>query len=303
MSITAQEYRRRVCDAMNFISANLHRELSLEEIASHASFSMFHFHRIFRTVVGETVAEFTWRLRLETAANRLMTKRHEGITAIALDCGFSSPQNFARMFRRRFGTTPSAYRNRKCGNAVSNIETVSSLHTVYVADELIPHHTPTTRRIMMNATVKDLPRMTVAYVRKLGPYGQATCEQAFGELMHWAGPRGLLGKGAMLAVYWDNPEVTPPDKCRTDACLVVSADTDTAGQVAIQSVGGGPHAVCSFVVAAADIAQAWDEAFHWLVDNGHECDDRPTFELYHATPDQHPEGKWTLDICIPLKRP
>jgi AraC family transcriptional regulator len=59
---TAAEYKKRTCRAMNFISRNLDRELSLEEIAREASFSMYHFHRIFKAVVGETVAGFTRRL-------------------------------------------------------------------------------------------------------------------------------------------------------------------------------------------------------------------------------------------------
>ncbi len=50
---TAMDYRKRVCQTMNFISRNLERDLSLEEIARAAYFSMFHFHRIFEAVVGD----------------------------------------------------------------------------------------------------------------------------------------------------------------------------------------------------------------------------------------------------------
>ena len=53
---TAMDYKKRVCQAMDFISRNLDRDLSLEEVAQAASFSMFHFHRIFKAVVVETVA-------------------------------------------------------------------------------------------------------------------------------------------------------------------------------------------------------------------------------------------------------
>jgi len=90
---TAMDYKKRVCQAMNFISHNLDRDLSLEEIAEAASFSIFHFHRIFKTLVGETVASFTLRLRLEFAANRLLSNQHDDITTIAMDCGFSNSQN------------------------------------------------------------------------------------------------------------------------------------------------------------------------------------------------------------------
>ena len=41
------------------------------------------------------------------------------MTTVALDCGFSSSQNFAKAFRARFGTTPSAFRRSKRGTKAS----------------------------------------------------------------------------------------------------------------------------------------------------------------------------------------
>ena len=96
----------------------------------------------------------------------------------------------------------------------------------------------------MEASIKDMPAWHVAYVRKLGPYGKETCEAAFGELMGWAGPKGLLGKSPMMGVYWDNPEVTAPDQCRVDACLVVPEDLAVEAPVALQDIAGGSYAVC-----------------------------------------------------------
>ena len=96
---TTVDYKRRICRAMNFISQNIEREISLEEVAESASFSAFHFHRIFSAAVGETVAVFTRRLRLESAANRLASASDLDITTIAMDCGFSSSQNFSKAFR------------------------------------------------------------------------------------------------------------------------------------------------------------------------------------------------------------
>ena len=153
----------------------------------------------------------------------------------------------------------------------------------------------------MNAEVKEMPERNVAYIRKLGPYGKETCGQAFGELMQWAGPRGYASSGEMLGVYWDNPEVTPPEKCRVDACVSVPPGTETEGAVDVQTISGGPYAVCHFEISADSFQQAWEDAFAWLVRSGHECDEKPCYELYHNTAEEHPEGKWIFDICIPLK--
>ncbi len=299
---TALEYRKRACQAMDFISRNLDRDLSLEEIAEAGSFSMFHFHRIFKAVVGETVAGFTRRLRLELAANQLLSHPPDSITKIAMDGGFSSSQNFAKAFRLHFGMTPSAYQKSKKGNKVSKGGNALSLQAGYDSDTAIRNLSNIERRTTVNAEVRELPEYNVAYVRKMGPYGKETCERAFGELMQWAGPRGHLGSGVLLGVYWDNPEVTPPEKCRIDACISVPSDTVPEGQVGIQTISGGPYGVCHFEIQGDSFQQAWEDAFAWLVDSGHQCDNRPCYERYHNNASEHPEGKWIFDICIPLKR-
>jgi AraC family transcriptional regulator len=264
MRDTAMEYRMRVCLAMNFISHNLHKELSLEEIARVASFSMFHFHRIFRAVTGETVAGFTRRLRLETSAHRLIANRKESVTRIALDCGFSSSQNFAKAFRQHFGISPSLYRKSKIGITIGKNVNVLSLRAGYTASMESATKQIQTWRKEMKTEIRELPDYTVAYVRKIGPYGKETCGQAFDELMRWAGPKGYLAQGPVFGIYWDNPKVTPPEKCRTDACIAVPRGTVTDGVDGLQVISGGPYAVCGFKLGPDDFPRAWDEAFAWL---------------------------------------
>lgn len=301
MGQTALDYRKRVCRAMNYISRNIHRELSLEEIAEVAAFSRFHFHRIFKAVVGETVAGFTRRLRLELAANRLLSTPQEDITSIALGCGFSSSQNFAKAFRQHFDTTPSQFRKSKMGNKARNHENAIFLGALYAPDTAFVNPLTSERRIIMNAEVRIMPAYHVAYVRKIGPYGKETCEQAFAELGRWAGPKGFLASGVVLGVYWDNPEVTSPDKCRVDACVSVPKGTVAEGQVGLQTIRGGFYGVCRVEVDPDGFEQAWDDAFAWLVHSGYACADDPCYELYHNNAEDHPEGKWVVDICIPLK--
>jgi AraC family transcriptional regulator len=120
--------------------------------------------------------------------------------------------------------------------------------------------------------------------------------------MQWAGPRGFAATETMLGVYWDNPEITPPEKCRVDACITVPEGTEPAGEVSLQTITGGPYAVCGFEITGDSFQQAWDDAFAWLVESGHECGDKPCYELYHNDGERDTEGKWIFDICIPLKR-
>lgn len=296
---TGLDYRQRICRAMNFISENLDREPALEEIAAAANFSPFHFHRIFKAATGETVFGFLRRLRLEWAANRLLSDLRSDVTTVALECGFSSSQNFAKAFRARFGTTPSAFRRSKRGNKASKGGEAISFRAGQDAARVKWNSPQPERNIEMKAETKEMPAWHVAYARKIGPYGKEVCEAAFGELMRWAGPRGLIGQGPMMGMYWDNPEVTAPDQCRTDACLAVPPGTEVDAPLATQEIAGGPYLVCEFDVPVTGFGAAWEEAFRCLLDRGLECADQPTYELYH---DDCAGPTCRLDICIPLKK-
>lgn len=296
---TGLDYRQRICRAMNFISANLDRDPALEEIAQAANFSAFHFHRIFKAVTGETVFGFLRRLRLEWAANRLLGQPQEDITTVAMECGFSSSQNFAKAFRARFGASPTEFRESKQGNKERKERDAFSLHVGDDAAQVKWVSPQPERTVKMEAAVKEMPAWHVAYVRKMGPYGKATAEAAFGELMGWAGPRGLIGKSPMMGMYWDNPEVTAPEQCRSDACLVVPEDLKVEPPVAVQDIASGPYAVCEFNLPITDFGPAWEEAFRWVVQSGLECADQPCYEMYY---DDCSGPTCRFDICIPLKK-
>ena len=61
------DYVARVNRAVDYITAHLDQPLPLEEVARAACFSPYHFHRIFRALIGETLAAFVKRVRLERA--------------------------------------------------------------------------------------------------------------------------------------------------------------------------------------------------------------------------------------------
>ena len=96
---TEQLYRERILKVLVFIQRNLDSELSLDEFARVAHFSPYHFHRVFRGIVGESLQEHIRRLRLERAAMRL---KHTDWTVleIALEACYETHEAFTRAFRR-----------------------------------------------------------------------------------------------------------------------------------------------------------------------------------------------------------
>lgn len=101
----------RFADLAAWIPANLQRPLSIEALAKRVHLSPRHFSREFRDIFQMTPAAFVEYQRLDEARRRL-TLRRATIATVAASVGFKSADAFGRAFERRFGVSPSQYRNR-----------------------------------------------------------------------------------------------------------------------------------------------------------------------------------------------
>ena len=313
------EYIARVNRVVDHIERNLDQPLPLAALADIAHLSRFHFHRVFGAMVGETLNQFVLRLRLEKAARALAVNRDRSITAVAIDCGFSSPATFARAFKAAFEMSATQWRdeghrksrladrkNRKHLRNAGNAERASTCYigpgTAALAWRLEMQNG--TKPLSATVTVQDLPERNVAYLRHVGPYGQtAVIPRLFEELRRWAGARGLIGADTVsLIVAHDDPNVTPGDKLRLSVCTTVPPGTSTDGEVGTMSIPGGKFGVARFEIPPARIAEAWGAVMGgWLPESGFQPDDRLCYEIAVNNPAEHPEGKIVLDICVPVR--
>ncbi|MBN2254290.1 MAG: helix-turn-helix transcriptional regulator, partial [Deltaproteobacteria bacterium] len=98
-----EEYVARINRVIDFIENHIGDDLTLEGLSSVACFSKYHFHRIFASMVGETLGDYILRLRLEKAAARLLANPKATVTEIALDGGVRQPlhvrEGLPRLFR------------------------------------------------------------------------------------------------------------------------------------------------------------------------------------------------------------
>lgn len=316
------DYTARVNRVIDYIEANISQELSLEALADVANFSKFHFHRLFGALTGEKLNQFIQRIRVEKAAGQLIRNPKKSITEIALDCGFSGSAAFARAFKSAFQMSASEWRSgghqehhrkirkmdRNEGQTVGKIWQDSDRVSMYID--------PVTNNIIwrikmlnkndVNVEVKALPEMQVAYVRHIGPY-QGDSELfagLFGKLMAWAGPRGVLQQPdmKMLSIYHDDPDITTDERLRVEVCVSIPEEMAVEGEIGKMLVAGGQYAVGRFELSAQEYTAAWQAIYgEWLPQSGYQPDDRPAYELYLNNPEEHPEHKHIVDICVPVK--
>lgn len=298
------EYISRINKTLDYIETNINNQFTLEELASVATFSKFHFHRIFFAAIGETPFQLIQRLRLEKAAALIASNENESISEIAAECGFSDISIFSRNFKKHFDTTASAYRAEKSNlsQVLRNKQQEEGRAIQYFCTSSNTIKWKTSMKQQLNVEVKDLPKMTLAYVRHIGPYkgDNGLFERLWNKLFTWAGPRNLIGPETQsLAIYHDDPNITDDDKLRVSVCITVAQDTKVDGEIGKMELEAAKYVMARFKIDATQFEMAWKWVYgEWLPNSGYQPDDKPCFEMF---PKEPKDGLFTVDICVPVK--
>ena len=106
---TRAELWRRVNRARDFLHAHLGSAITLSDVAAAACLSPFHLLRTFRAAFRQTPHDYLQQCRLERA-KFLLEKTRIPVTAICLDCGFTSLGSFSTLFHKSCGMSPRKWR-------------------------------------------------------------------------------------------------------------------------------------------------------------------------------------------------
>jgi AraC-like DNA-binding protein len=109
---TREELWRRVSRARDYLHAHLAAPVSLSEVAAAACLSPFYLLRVFQAAFHQTPHQYLNNCRLDRA-KFLLEKTRIPVTAICLECGFTSLGSFSALFHKRCGMSPRAWRKRR----------------------------------------------------------------------------------------------------------------------------------------------------------------------------------------------
>lgn len=101
----------RIQTVVDFMTVNLHRKLTLDELASSARISRSHVWRLFKTEAGMPPGQYLQMLRMQKAT-KLLTTTLMSVKRISIEVGYSDKSLFGRHFRKAHGATPSEYRTK-----------------------------------------------------------------------------------------------------------------------------------------------------------------------------------------------
>ncbi len=288
---TRKDYRERMLRVLTHIQRHLDEDLGLADLAAIACFSDYHFHRIFRGMLGEGVKEHVRRLRLERAAWRLK-RSDRPVTEVALEAGYQTHEAFTRAFRSVFGVSPSRFR---LGNAA--IAHPSGVHYVDTGE---PEFEPAPGGESMDVRIETFEALRVAFVRHVGPYDE--CSAAWDTLLPLVGAAGHLGADTRyIGLCWDDPEVTPRERVRYDACVTVDVGFAPVGSVGVQTIAGGEYAVATHLGPWSTLGDTYVALLgRWLPQSGRELSGEPSLEMYLTDPENTEPQDMITDLCAPL---
>jgi AraC family transcriptional regulator len=110
---SSADENERILAVKQYIQAHLTEPLDRETLAQVAGFSVSHLHRVFSAAIGESIAAYVRRVRLERAARKLRVGAID-IGEVALAAGYETHAAFGKAFKQRYGLSPSAFRQLGC---------------------------------------------------------------------------------------------------------------------------------------------------------------------------------------------
>ena len=289
-------YNQRLNLVLNHINKHVNGDLSLAVLADVAGFSPYHFHRIFKTLVGENLNNFVVRKKLERAVALLKASPRTSLTQVAFDCGFRSSSDFSRTFKKYFDIPPSRW-DRISPLRDSKIRQAESGLPLYHLDEL--SHIAAQAEFAVG--LKSFPACRVAYIRVADAYVAGNLLQAYERLMGWVERHAGHKRGLLIGMSQDDPDVTPLSQCRYDICLTVDEAINGDEEVSVRLL---PACRLAYIHCAGDIEKvdrAWQYLYrYWLPNSNYVPDNLPAIELYRQTPDEIGWLNYDLECAIPI---
>jgi AraC family transcriptional regulator len=293
-------HKASIHKALTYIEHHLDDRLTIEKVAEAAAYSPYHFHRIFSYLIGESVHQYIHRKRMVKAGIALVVSPQISIESLAFSYGFANSATFSRAFKQFHGITPSTYRKSPplAFNHLSKNGKVSEDVENYICSEEKLNHW-----INMNlqVSVQKMPARHLAFLTHQG--NPEKIGEKFQQLVSWSQSRlsWVRQPFSLMTIYHDSIKFTDPDKVRMSAFIELNqpiAFEDEVGHMQLPEL----HCLTAKVEVKIDeFEKLWTGMYVKMSHLGYRPSDDAPFEIYHNHYKDHPEQKFILTVCIPIK--
>lgn len=269
---TQNEYEKAVNKVVDYINQHLFESPDVKKLSEIANISEFHFHRIFKAIIGENVGEYINRLRLEYIAEHLQMTNCT-LEEVAVKTGYGTKYALSKAFKKHFGLSPSVFRSQPKDN----------IHNFFTGDSR--------KVIPLEPVIRRIASKKLVYIRIIDWYGSPeSYATAWAKLGEFAKEKQLLNKNTeFIGLSFDNPTITLPENCRFYACITTNRDISPEGPFGLQSIKSGLYAIFTLKGPYEGLMDMYYNIFiKWLPNSGYKLNGGGCFEKYLNNPDRVP---------------
>lgn len=281
---TKSGYEKAINRVVDYINKHLFKNPDIKELAEIANISEYHFHRIFKIIIGENTGEYINRLRLEYIAQCLQTTKLN-LSDLAIKTGYGTKYALSKAFKKHFGVSPSIYRNQK--------------------DEIEFFKKSEEKIFTLIPEIREIPSKKIVYIRIIDWYGSPeSYYAAWKKLGQFAKKNNLVNSQTeFIGLSFDNPTITLPENCRFYACFTIDKPVEPEGAFGVQEIDGGLYAVFTLKGSYDGLMDMYYNIYiKWLQESDYKLRKGYSFEKYLNNPDYVSEKDILTEIYIPITK-
>lgn len=273
--------------AINYIEGHLDEDVNLAVIAKEAGYSLYHFHRIFKGIIGDSIKDYIRKRRITESAKELVYT-NRAIIEIGTKYGYESREAFSRAFEKIYGRNPSEVRRDKLLYCVR--EPMDFNYMMFTYKAMKEGLTPLYRKFPQGYVVGK--RWTVktdgSNLQDIPLFWQAWNSAKEGEkIVNRKYPNESMGI------------CMPSDGSCFDYMIgqEVESIAHVPKDMEVYSLEPGVYAVFKTLGPVTESVQkTWDYIYSvWLNESGYKHKGTHDIEYYYFN-----QGELTVDICVPI---
>ena len=292
----------RLYEVMDLMLDSVGDPPALKSLAASASYSSFHFDRIFRQLTGFSAVEYQRKRRLRRAAHLLRHEPDVPIVRIAQYCGFPSNAAFAKAFKQQFAMPARAWRDGGWRDYMDRQVGRESDLSFLVAEPgdlaaiLAPYRPPPPGTVAARIAVRSLPAIRFHYRRFFGQSGVALAAACNGFMCE---REQMADTGALpwYGVFDEDPGFTGAREYCYDFGFARSGADGDDSHLGLRLLPAGSYACLDFHdewPRFRSMYEDWlDRQAGWRLDAT-----RPHIQKVERTP----EGRWCGWLALPVKK-
>lgn len=137
---------------------------------------------------------------------------------------------------------------------------------------------------MATAKLEKRKATTLAYLEYTGPYDRIPFEDYIRRLYEWVKTKKIIPGFYPMGIYYSDPKITPPEKCRTDIGIMVKGNPKPEGDIKIRKLPAMTVATLSHKGPRSEYRKSYDTLDEFIKKKGYTII-APAIEIYSKKPE------------------